>query len=98
MFISTIVFLSYDFVQTVNYINKIVDSLKFGENSYTVIDGISYCKFFITEAVLLKEENYPHQNTSFDTTLEYIHDLMKELSVYKEKILLVIVILLGLLK
>ena len=75
-----------------------MDSLKFGENSYNVIDGICYCKYFITEAVLLKEENYPHQNNSFDTTLEYIHDLMKELSVYKEKILLVIVILLGLLK
>ena len=86
MFISTIAFLSYDFVQTVNYINKIVDSLKFGENSYTVIDGISYCKYFITEVVLLKEDNYPHQNSSFDTTLEFIHHLMKELSVDQGKI------------
>ena len=81
IFLSIALFLILEFIITMSYINKIVDSLKFGENSYNIIDGIGYSKYFITEALLLKNPSYPHDNGT--VRLEYIHNLMEELSRYQ---------------
>ncbi len=85
MFLSIIIILISEFLITLSYINQIVDSLKFGENSYNIIDGIAYSKYFITEALFLNAfPDYPHLNGS--SKIDYIHDLMLELSNYQVSI------------
>ncbi len=85
MFISIIIILICEFLITLSYINKIVDSLKFGQNSYKINNGIAYTKYFITEALFLNDfPDYPHVNGS--SKIEYIHDLMQELSNYQVSI------------
>ena len=83
MFIIMIILIVFEFIQTITYLNKIVDSLKIGQNSYDVIDGIAYSKYFLTEVILLKDPEYPHKNYSFNSDLDYIHNLMNELSIYQ---------------
>ena len=85
MFVSIIIILILEFLITLTHINKIVDSLKFGENSFKIINGIAYTKYFITEALFLNDFiDYPHINGT--SKIEYIHDLMQELADYQESI------------
>lgn len=84
MIIIVLIGVSLDFYFSYNNIGLISKFIKYGYRSYTILRGIVYSKYFVTEAVLAQEDTYSITNGT--TNENYIYDMMNEISIYRQSL------------
>lgn len=86
LFLITFIFLISEFVLSYKYIHQYIAKINNAESSCKVINGLMYTKYFITEAVLAQDPSYTNINGT-GSNVEYIYDMMLEMSMYRSVIL-----------
>ena len=78
--------ITLEFVLTYIHIDDIRKRINYMNNGYNLLSNMVYTKYFITEAVLTnKLGNYTCQNKSELSIPNYIYELKRELSKYREQ-------------
>ena len=85
IFVLNFLLLIGDFTLGMYYISQFNSHFQEADQSYNLLNDLMYIKYFITEAVLAQDPNYP--NTNFTNSTEYIYDMMSEMSDYRSYIL-----------
>ena len=87
MFLILCFTITIEFFFSLNIINDCNIRISYSEKAFTILNGILYTKFFLTEAVIAQDPSYANIDSKYKlNNTNYIIDLMNEMSNYHQTI------------
>jgi hypothetical protein len=84
-FLLIIFVITIEFIMGLDKINNSKDRIGYLDRGFILLNDLVYTKFFITEALFGKDENYVNRDTNEMTVEEYVNLMKKEMSTYREE-------------